>query len=161
MYNYLVVGTVLLEEISQKLSVKCPKKCVEITIRIIFKRHHLYSSKIKGIKILNLNKILFQREKHRLEQLMSLGADNPPNSIKDRIRDLEAQLDETLAGLRMEKALVSGELAEEESMFEMERDQLSDVAHANRANHSTDDIVFELQRTITERAQRIDALKVT
>ena len=32
----------------------------------------------------------------------------------------------------MEKALVSGELAEEESMFEMERDQLSDVTHSNR-----------------------------
>ena len=91
---------------------------------------------------------------------MSLGPDNPPNSIKDRIRDLEAQLDETLAGLRMEKALVSGELAEEESMFEMERDQLSEVTHSNRHSKSTDDIVFELQRTITERAQRIEALKV-
>lgn len=91
---------------------------------------------------------------------MALGSDNPPCSIKDTIRDLEAQLDETLAGLRMEKALVSGELAEEESMFEMERDQLSDVTHG-RQTSATDDIVFELQRTITERAQRIDALKVT
>ena len=52
---------------------------------------------------------------------MSVGENQSKSSTKDRIRDLEAQLDETLAGLRMEKALVSGELAEEESMFEMER----------------------------------------
>ena len=92
---------------------------------------------------------------------MSLGQDNSqPSSIKDRIRDLEAQLDETLAGLRMEKALVSGELAEEESMFEMERDQLGEVARG-RKTHNTNDIVYELQKTITDRAQRIDALKVT
>lgn len=65
--------------------------------------------------------IIIKREKQRLEQLMSVGENQSKSSTKDRIRDLEAQLDETLAGLRMEKALVSGELAEEESMFEMER----------------------------------------
>ena len=96
-----------------------------------------------------------------MEQLMSLGPENPPSSVRDRIRELETQLDETLAGLRMEKALVSGELAEEESMFDMEREQLTDVTRDGRNRNYSDEIVYELQQTITERAQRIESLKVT
>ena len=81
-----------------------------------------------------------------------------PSSIKDKIRDLETQLDETLASLRMEKALVCGELSEEESMLNLERTQLSDISQLN--GKRDDDLIHELQKTIQERSSRIDSLKV-
>ena len=42
----------------------------------------------------------------------------PHFELEPNKRDLEAQLDETLASLRMEKALVCGELSEEENMLQ-------------------------------------------
>ena len=79
---------------------------------------------------------------------------NPPK------RDLEAQLDETLASLRMEKALVCGELSEEESMLQLERNQLSDISTPDQ-HARNDELIMELQKTIQDRSGRIDALKVS
>lgn len=75
-------------------------------------------------------------------------------------RDLEAQLDETLASLRMEKALVCGELSEEESMLQLERNQLSDISTPDQ-HARNDELIMELQKTIQDRSCRIDALKVS
>lgn len=97
-----------------------------------------------------------QREKQRLGQLMNIGVEQP-STIKDKIRDLEAQLDETLASLRMEKALVCGELSEEEGMLQLERAQLSDISDMKR--NRDEDLIHELQKTIQERSMRIDSLK--
>ena len=68
------------------------------------------------------------------------------------------QLDETLASLRMEKALVCGELSEEEGMLQLERAQLSDISDMTR--NRDEDLIHELQKTIQERSLRIDSLKV-
>ena len=81
-----------------------------------------------------------------------------PCSIKDKIRDLETQLDETLASLRMEKALVCGELSEEENMLNLEKTQLSDISQLS--SKRDDELIHELQKTIQERSSRIDSLKV-
>ena len=75
-------------------------------------------------------------------------------------RDLEAQLDETLASLRMEKALVCGELSEEESMLQLERNQLSDISTPDQHSRN-DELIMELQKTIQDRSARIDSLKVS
>ena len=80
-----------------------------------------------------------------------------PCAIKDRIRELEGQLDETLQSLRMEKALVSGELHEEENMLEIERAQLENNVCGARNN----EISKELEMTLRDRKRRMDALKVS
>ena len=67
-------------------------------------------------------------------------------------------MDETLASLRMEKALVCGELSEEEGMLQLERAQLSDISDMTR--NRDEDLIHELQKTIQERSLRIDSLKV-
>ena len=71
---------------------------------------------------------------------------------------IQFQLDETLASLRMEKALVCGELSEEEGMLQLERAQLSDISDMTR--NRDEDLIHELQKTIQERSLRIDSLKV-
>lgn len=80
-----------------------------------------------------------------------------PCAIKDRIRELEGQLDETLQSLRMEKALVSGELHEEENMLEIERAQLEN----NVCGAGNNEISKELEMTLRDRKRRMDALKVS
>ena len=58
----------------------------------------------------------------------------------------------------MEKALVCGELSEEEGMLQLERAQLSDISDMTR--NRDEDLIHELQKTIQERSLRIDSLKV-
>ena len=60
--------------------------------------------------------------------------------------------------MRMEKALVCGELSEEEGMLQLERAQLSDISDMTR--NRDEDLIHELQKTIQERSLRIDSLKV-
>ena len=80
-----------------------------------------------------------------------------PCAIKDRIRELEGQLDETLQSLRMEKALVSGELHEEENMLEIESSQLEN----NIDRQGSGELAKELEMTLRDRKRRVDALKVS
>ena len=79
-----------------------------------------------------------------------------PCAIKDRIRELEGQLDENLQSLRMEKALVSGELREEENMLEIESSQLEN----NIRGQGSGELAKELEMTLRDRKRRVDALKV-
>ena len=81
-----------------------------------------------------------------------------PCAIKDRIRELEGQLDETLQSLRMEKALVSGELHEEENMLEIESSQLQNNIRDDR--QGSGELAKELEMTLRDRKRRVDALKV-
>jgi regulator of replication initiation timing len=81
-----------------------------------------------------------------------------PCAIKDRIRELEGQLDETLQSLRMEKALVSGELHEEENMLEIESSQLENNIRGDRQGSC--ELAKELEMTLRDRKRRVDALKV-
>ena len=60
----------------------------------------------------------------------------------------------------MEKALVCGELSEEESMLQLERNQLSGISTPDQ-HARNDELIMELQKTIQDRSGRIDALKVS
>ncbi|CBY24037.1 unnamed protein product, partial [Oikopleura dioica] len=93
------------------------------------------------------------REKERMAQIATMR--DRPCAIKDRIRELEGQLDENLQSLRMEKALVSGELREEENMLEIESSQLEN----NIRGQGSGELAKELEMTLRDRKRRVDALK--
>ena len=53
-----------------------------------------------------------------------------------------------------------GELSEEESMLQLERNQLSDISTPDQHSRN-DELIMELQKTIQDRSARIDSLKVS